>query len=87
MQIAREIVISLGRGAPSRALWFGKVQQTSRVEGSPGNTPFSATPRFLPLSAQHIHFLPPFSGQGGWSQPLGPWSYDPSAPDAVLLGH
>lgn len=45
MQIAWQIAISLGREAPSRALWFGKVQQTSRVQGSP----FSAQGGHHPL--------------------------------------
>ena len=71
VQIAWQIAISLGRGAASRALWFGKVQQTSRVQGSPGNTPFSAQGGHHPLhpGSSHcqfsVHGLPPLAGQGG----------------------
>lgn len=67
MRIAWQIAISLGREAPSRALWFGKVQQTSRVQGSP----FSAQGGHHPLhpGSSHcqfnIHGLPPPAGQGG----------------------
>lgn len=65
--IAWQMVLGLGRRAPSRALWFGKALQTSRARGCHHHP--------LPGSSHRetrFHFLPTFPDGGGGSGLFGP---------------
>lgn len=89
--IVWQIVISLGREALSRALWFGKVQQTSKAQGGLRKpTPCAQGCHHHPHTGSSyrepsFRFLPTFVDGGASSHLFGPWEYYPSAPGASLF--
>lgn len=79
--IAWQMVLGLGRRAPSRALWFGKALQTSRARGC----------HHHPLPGRDVHwetrfhFFRTFTDGGGGSRLFGPPGPLPISPRCLAF--